>query len=85
MAGVASVAIGATSTVVLTADKGRSKATVQWISDDDTFLAFGVPAELNKGLKINADLPVYEIPIEYARVGVNAICASSAVTQTSEV
>lgn len=74
---LAGVTVGSSTTAALAAQAGRVTAIFTNDSDEIIYLALGVPAELNRGIRLNAHGGFYEIGLSNPWAGaVNAICAS---------
>ena len=74
-----SVTVGATSTLVLTGENARLCEYISVINDSDQtiYLAIGAPAEMNKGVRLNASggSVVWE-SLAIPSAAINAICTS---------
>ena len=71
------VSVGSGSTAVLVSNLNRKIANLVNDSDEVIYLALGVDAELNKGIRLNAGGGSYEInSTNMFRGTVNAICTS---------
>lgn len=74
---LAAVTVGSSTTVALAAQAGRVTATFTNDSDEVIYLALGVSAVMNRGIRLNANGGSYEINLSNPWAGaVNAICAS---------
>ncbi len=70
--------VGTTSTTVLAANKNREYAILINDSDTTIYLALGTDAELNKGIRLNANGGSFEINKTNPYKGeINAICSVS--------
>ena len=72
--GADNVTVGATDTAVLSANNDRKAFILTNDSDEEIYLAYGVAAEMNKGIRLNAKGGV--VREELYKGAVNAICAS---------
>jgi hypothetical protein len=71
------VTVGAVSTTVLAANGERTNVAFTNDSDETIYLARGATAEMNKGIRINANGGTYEIGVLNMYRGiVTGICAS---------
>lgn len=71
------VTVGNTSTQVLPANGSRKLAVFTNDSDETIYLSLGTPAEMNKGIRLNAAGGGYEINETNPFIGpIYAICSS---------
>ena len=77
------VSVGATTTVVVTADTDRFYLSLVNDSDEDIYLGLGADAVMNKGIRLNSGGGSVVFEGNAAFVGrVNAICASGTKNMT---
>ena len=85
----ASVLVGTSSTVVLTAEQTEKCEYISIVNDSDTtiYIGIGASAELNKGTRLNANggALVFELPIIPKGIAINAIASSSNKNLTIQV
>ena len=75
----APVTVGAVTTQVLAADADRVWILLENDSDEAIYVAFGVAAVLNQGIRLNAEGGSLELSYETGFIDhrqINAICAS---------
>lgn len=70
-----SVSVGITSTAVVSADQTRRGLTIVNDSDTTIYLARGIAAELNKGIRLNANGGTYEADPERDGLPIDAYFA----------
>ena len=66
-----------TDTIIIAADRYRDEVEIQWQSGGDAYIAFGMPAEVGKGMKMNAGSPYYRLTGPRAVLAVHMIASGS--------
>jgi hypothetical protein len=64
-------------TIIIAADQYRDEVELQWISGGEAFIAFGMPAEANKGMKMNSTSPYYRLTGPRATLAVHMIAVTT--------